>query len=54
MDREEAITKLKKCQCQRDAEAAHLRADEILCELLNELGFDDVVTEYEAVAKLYD
>jgi len=54
MEKDDAIKKLKQCQCKRDAESAHRAADEVLCELLNELGFDDVVTEYEAVEKLYD
>jgi len=38
--RKSAITGLRKCQESRDQEMAHLDADEILCKLLEDLGFD--------------
>lgn len=49
----EAISKLKACQANIDAEAAHGDADDILCELLEAIGFVDVVTEWEQVDKWY-
>jgi hypothetical protein len=36
-----------------DTECAHGEADNILCELLTRLGYNDVVTAYEAVDKWY-
>jgi hypothetical protein len=51
--REEAIALLKKCQEPGDTEAAHAEADDILCALLRDLGYGDVVDEYDKVAKWY-
>lgn len=36
-----------------DTATAHIRADEILCELLRKLGYKEVVYEYEKVSKWY-
>ena len=36
-----------------DVEAAHNRADKVLCELLTELGFNDVVIAFEEIPKWY-
>jgi hypothetical protein len=36
-----------------DPEGAHVTADAILCDLLNQLGFGAVVAEYEAIEKWY-
>ena len=49
--REEAIAELVKCQNNRDTEAAHVIADDVLCKLLDALGYSDVVAEYAKVDK---
>ncbi|EGO4532899.1 hypothetical protein ITZ04_000791 [Escherichia coli] len=53
MTREEAIEKLKELQTWRDSEVAHEDADTVICELLESLGFADVVDEYAKVDKWY-
>ena len=53
MDKCKAIAKLEECQSNRDTEKAHGDADDVLCELLTELGYDDVVSEYHKVKKWY-
>jgi hypothetical protein len=46
MTREEAIAKLNDISTWSDTEAAHYAADDIICELLSELGFADVEKWY--------
>lgn len=53
MTREEAIEKLKHCQKSGDTECAHSDADDVLCELLVSLGYEDVIAEYALVDKWY-
>jgi hypothetical protein len=53
MTREEAIKELNKAQSHGDTEAAHGNADDILCELLKSLGYEDVVEEWYKVKKWY-
>lgn len=48
----ELIEKLKK-QCTGDKENDHLVADNILCQLLVTLGYNDLVEEYHKVGKWY-
>lgn len=48
-----AIEKLRECQKNRDFEAAHSTADDVLCDLLRELGFGKVVDEWMKVDKWY-
>ena len=36
-----------------DTEVAHSTADEILCELLLEMGYKDLVDEYNKIDKWY-
>ena len=36
-----------------DPEAAHSEADKVLCQLLRDIGYDDVVTEWEKINKWY-
>ena len=36
-----------------DPEAEHVRADELLCELLKQLGYEKTVTAFEKVFKWY-
>lgn len=54
MTREEAIAALKELQCSGgDVEMDHIRADDVLCEILKALGYEDVVIEYDAINKWY-
>ena len=53
MTKDEAIQKLKEAQKNDDTESAHGIADGVLCSLLCELGYGDVVTEYRSVDKWY-
>lgn len=53
MTRELAIKLLKRCQGHRDKEGAHIIADQVLLDLLETLGYEDVVEEFEKVAKWY-
>ena len=48
----EIIEKLEK-QKYYDEEDAHIEADAVLCDLLKELGFEDVVELYEKIPKWY-
>lgn len=52
MTKEEAIAELKEVN-KLDTERAHYKADEILCELLNSLGYQDVVEVYNDIYKWY-
>ena len=52
MTKEEAIAKLKEAS-NLDTERAHYKADKILCELLNSLGYQDVVKVYNDIYKWY-
>lgn len=36
-----------------DTECAHINADEIICELLQTLGYKEVVKAYDEVTKWY-
>lgn len=47
------IRKLIKQQMNTCVEEAHVNADAILCELLIEIGYGQVVTEYGKVDKWY-
>jgi len=53
MTREEALRKLAECQASYDQEIAHMDADRVLCELLDSLGFHDVVLAYNAIPKWF-
>lgn len=51
--KEEFIEQLKELQESDDTECAHCEADDILCELLISLGYQDVVDEYYKINKWY-
>ena len=36
-----------------DKEESHVRADGLLCELLIELGYSDIVADFERIGKWY-
>lgn len=37
----------------RDVESAHVDADQVLCDLLEALGYKQIVEEYDKVKKWY-
>jgi len=52
--KDEYIKKLKALQSiENDTESAHIDADDLLLDLLKDLGYDDVVKEYEKIDKWY-
>ena len=53
MTRDKALIKLRKLQKNENSELAHCGADHVLCDLLETLGFKDVVQEYYKVEKWY-
>lgn len=44
---------LIKLQGNADLERAHMQADDILLEILSDLGLDDIVKQYKAIDKWY-
>lgn len=48
-----ALKKLKEIDETSDTESGHIEADEVLCLLLNKLGFEDVVEAYNLIPKWY-
>lgn len=53
MTKEEAILKLRRCQGSEEIEEAHQDADGVLCDLLDSLGYEDVVREFNKVERHY-
>ena len=53
MTREKAIDVLQMLQQSHDTEMAHIDADDVLCELLKSLGYEDVVSEYQKINKWF-
>ena len=53
MTGEEAKRELETLRRLSDIEDAHARADRVLCELLCEIGYDDVVELWRQVPKWY-
>lgn len=51
--REEIIRRLKKMQEPGDPMANHEKADKLLCTLLRQLGYADVVREWQKIFKWY-
>ena len=49
----EAVEKMKECVNNSDTELAHLDADNILCDVLTQLGYKELVDLYEKVHKWY-
>lgn len=46
-----AVTQLQTLQHDSDTESAHAEADQVLCNLLEQLGCKEVVTVYKEVPK---
>lgn len=53
MTREQAIDDLKRLQSSGDTEGVHSDADKVLCALLIELGYEDVVSAWDKIDKWY-
>ncbi len=53
MTKEEALAQLSECMKKDDTEIAHVAADDVLCALLETLGYGDVVAEYKKVDKWF-
>jgi len=54
MNKEEAINELKEIIREAgDTESDHAKADDVLCDLLSELGYHDVVELYDRIDKWY-
>lgn len=53
MTREEALEELKVIAKDTDTEVAHVDADDVLCQLLSDLGYGDVVMAYRQIGKWY-
>lgn len=53
MNEQDAINILKECQESGDTESAHAEADNLLCQFLIDLGYVDLVEEYNKVDKWY-
>lgn len=51
MTKEDAIARLKALP--HDPEEAHVEGDQILCDLLVDLGYNEVVEEWEKIDKWY-
>ena len=49
-EKKERLIELQK---EWDVEAAHSDADDILCDILKELGYNDIVEEFIKVEKWY-
>ena len=49
----EAVEKMKECVNNSDTELAHLDEDNILCDVLTQLGYKELVDLYEKVNKWY-
>lgn len=52
IDRTRALELLEECP-KGDPEAAHPLADEVLCDLLESLGYGDVVAAWRKIDKWY-
>lgn len=53
MDKNDAIKKLQEISAIKDKEDAHIKADDVLKNLLNDLGYSDVVQMYDTIDKHY-
>lgn len=51
--REEALKRLEELQHSTDTEGAHVKADDVLTDLLWALGYDEVVMAYSRIDKWY-
>jgi hypothetical protein len=49
------LSEMRECVelSKEDEETAHEKGDEILCQLLREVGYDEIVDEWELIRKWY-
>jgi hypothetical protein len=47
------VTMVEKCLREDDEETNHENADDILCEFLKRLGYENIVEVYELISKWY-
>lgn len=47
------LTQMNKCINNEDTEYAHIIADDILCDLLKDLGYTELIAVYEKINKWY-
>lgn len=52
-EQQEYINRLRELQKEGDIERAHSAADGILCEVLEKLGYGNIVKEYAKIDKWY-
>lgn len=48
------MKRLKEAQQDDDTSSAHAEADNVLCDLLTDLGYTKIVEEYRKVPKWYE
>ena len=53
MTREEFKNKMQAIADKRDAEEGHIEADDLMCELLRDLGYDEGVEIFEIMNRWY-
>lgn len=53
MTYEQALVRIRAAKQIEDTEAAHLEADEILCQYLRELGATELVDRWNEIDKWY-
>ena len=53
MTREEFKNKMQAIADKRDAEGGHIEADDLMCELLKELGYGEGVEIFEGMYRWY-
>lgn len=53
IDKELYLRCLVELQGDGDTESNHAQADDILCEILTDLGYGDIVAEYDKIGKWY-
>lgn len=47
------MEEIKKCCNEEDTEAGHVRADSLLCELLDRLGFQEITKLFKECKRWY-
>lgn len=48
---EKYLERLRLIQEKQDIENRHIEADQLLCDLLAELGYDQIVKQYDEIEK---
>ncbi len=53
MTKEQALAEMRNLMDLADVEIAHSEADDVLCEVLRGLGYDELVDAFEDLPKWY-